>query len=171
MSWTDERMQTLSELWAQGLSASQIASKLGGVTRNAVIGKAHRMGLQCRPSPIRTGGSSSRSRRRAADRRAASKVLATTVVGQGVFSDVPYDNPDEIEEIGSPAIELAYVSGSKSGTRVMPTNGTACAWPIGDPGDDNFHFCAEAPSPGRPYCSAHCDQAYIGREKTARSAA
>jgi GcrA cell cycle regulator len=169
MSWTEERMQMLSELWAQGLSASQIASKLGGVTRNAVIGKAHRMGLQCRPSPIRTGGSSSRSRRRAADRRAASKVLATTVVGQGVFQDVPYDNPDEIEAL-TPVVAEKETTTRLAGTRIV--NGAACAWPIGDPGDEGFRFCDDDPVPGRPYCSSHCEQAYINRDKpAARSAA
>ncbi len=165
MSWTEERMQSLSELWSQGLSASQIASKLGGVTRNAVIGKAHRMGLQCRPSPIRTGGSSSRSRRRAADRRAASKVLATTVVGQGVFQDMPYDNPDEIEVLTPRIAEPSAFRTRLTGAHVPGSS--ACAWPIGDPGDEGFHFCTEDPEPGRPYCDAHCDQAYISREKTA----
>ena len=169
MSWTEDRMQMLSELWTQGLSASQIASKLGGVTRNAVIGKAHRMGLQCRPSPIRTGGSSSRSRRRAADRRAASKVLATTVVGQGVFQDMPYDNPEEIEAISPPPVEVNGHASRLEGARLGQAG--ACAWPIGDPGDDNFRFCDATSSPGRPYCSDHCDQAYINREKTARTAA
>lgn len=171
MSWTEERMQSLSELWTQGLSASQIASKLGGVTRNAVIGKAHRMGLQCRPSPIRTGGSSSRSRRRAADRRAASKVLATTVVGQGVFQDVPYDNPDEIEILTPKVAEPTAFRSRLTGTQVSG-DGPACAWPIGDPGDAGFHFCTDESAPGRPYCDAHCDQAYINREKApARTAA
>ena len=167
MSWTEERMQALSELWAQGLSASQIASKLGGVTRNAVIGKAHRMGLQCRPSPIRTGGSSSRSRRRAADRRAASKVLATTVVGQGVFQDMPYNDPNEIEEMTPPPVE---VNGKDTSAAQIAHVGS-CAWPIGDPGDENFCFCDQDSAPGRPYCMDHCDQAYINREKGTRTAA
>ena len=53
MSWTDERVETLKRMWAEGQSASQIAKELGGVTRNAVIGKAHRLGLQSRPSPVK----------------------------------------------------------------------------------------------------------------------
>ena len=66
MSWTDERVTMLRDLWAKGLSASQIAVQLGGVTRNAVIGKAHRLGLESRPSPIRNNGTGSRRRNRAA---------------------------------------------------------------------------------------------------------
>lgn len=60
MSWTDEQVETLQRLWAQGRSASQIAGELGSVTRNAVIGKAHRLGLASRPSPIRTESPASR---------------------------------------------------------------------------------------------------------------
>ena len=68
MSWTDERVEQLRELWSQGLSASQIAAQLGGVSRNAVIGKAHRLGLQGRPSPIRTTGGQAPRRRSASPR-------------------------------------------------------------------------------------------------------
>ncbi len=170
MSWTEDRMQALSELWAQGLSASQIAMRLGGVTRNAVIGKAHRMGLQCRPSPIRSGGGSSRSRRRAADRRAASRVLATTVTGQGLFDDMPFDDPSEIERLPEPPLPAAMRS---TAVTAVPASGDGppCLWPIGDPGADNFHFCNGPAVPGRSYCDTHCAVAYISRDKTARNAA
>ena len=68
MAWTDDRVEKLRELWTKGLSASQIAVQLGGVSRNAVIGKAHRLGLEGRPSPIRGGGSSRSKRNRAISR-------------------------------------------------------------------------------------------------------
>ena len=83
MSWTDERVAMLRELWAKGLSASQIAVQLGGVTRNAVIGKAHRLGLESRPSPIRGNGTGSRRRNRAIDRAAEAKALRSSSSSAG----------------------------------------------------------------------------------------
>jgi GcrA cell cycle regulator len=110
MSWTDDQVLTLQQLWAQGLTASQIAQRLGTVTRNAVIGKAHRLGLASRPSPIRS------------------------------------ENP---------------------AARHAKHKGPSCQWPIGDPSTENFQFCGAPIEPGRPYCSKHCEVAYIKRDHKA----
>ena len=88
MAWTEDRIATLTKLWAEGLTASQIAQELGDVTRNAVIGKAHRLGLESRPSPIRGGGSGSRSRRnRAIHRALEAKALRGTITDEELATE------------------------------------------------------------------------------------
>ncbi|MEX2650769.1 MAG: GcrA family cell cycle regulator [Alphaproteobacteria bacterium] len=107
--WTEETIARLRQLWESGLSASEIAKRLGGISRNAVIGKAHRTGLAARPSPIRA-------------------------------------RPEAPARQGG---------------------GRTCAWPFGDPGDASFRFCGDRAEPGRPYCAAHCAQAYRKRDRDA----
>ena len=121
MAWTEKRIETLKKLWLEGLSASQIAAKLGeGVTRNAVIGKAHRLGLASRPSPVKT--------------ESAAK---------------PKPKPARPAPVEKPA-------------RVTLLNLTErmCKWPIGHPGDAEFHFCGRKSLPGQPYCAHHAAMAY-----------
>lgn len=156
MSWTDERVTLLRELWAKGLSASQIAVQLGGVTRNAVIGKAHRLGLESRPSPIRGTGNGSRRRNRAIDRALEARALRGTMADEEIGGErlLP-DTGQRVEDVPMPP--LARRGGDVS----------ACLWPLGDPGDDNFRFCGEDSVPGRPYCSEHCAVAYIRKDKSA----
>lgn len=157
MAWTDDRVAMLRELWSKGLSASQIAVQLGGVSRNAVIGKAHRLGLESRPSPIRGGGSGSRSRRnRAINRAIEARAL------RGTMAD---------EEIGGEPVvpERGEATASQPLARPARPIGDVkdCLWPIGDPGDDSFGFCGQDTVPGRPYCASHCAVAYIRKDRTA----
>jgi GcrA cell cycle regulator len=156
MSWTDERVALLRELWAKGLSASQIAVQLGGVTRNAVIGKAHRLGLESRPSPIRGNGTGSRRRNRAIDRALEAKAL------RGTMADEEIGGEKIVPDGGTRASEPALPPLARKGGDVKE-----CLWPIGDPGDTDFRFCEEDTVPGRPYCSAHCEVAYIRKDKSA----
>ncbi|MEL0145072.1 MAG: GcrA family cell cycle regulator [Alphaproteobacteria bacterium] len=153
MSWTDERVTLLRELWAQGLSASQIAVQLGGVTRNAVIGKAHRLGLESRPSPIRGDGTGSRRRNRAIDRALEAKALRGTMADEEIGGEkvVPDGSTHRHERILPPI--------ARRGGDVK-----SCLWPIGDPGDDDFGFCEADTVPGRPYCAKHCEVAYIRKD-------
>ena len=153
MSWTDERVTLLRELWAQGLSASQIAVQLGGVTRNAVIGKAHRLGLESRPSPIRGDGTGSRRRNRAIDRALEAKALRGTMADEEIGGEkVVPDGSTYRHERTLPPI-------ARRGGDVK-----SCLWPIGDPGDDDFGFCEDDTAPGRPYCAKHCEVAYIRKD-------
>ncbi|MCF8475266.1 MAG: GcrA family cell cycle regulator [Emcibacter sp.] len=125
MSWTDERVAKLRELWDKGLSASQIAKELAeGVTRNAVIGKAHRMNLASRPSPVKTDS--------------VKKVKKT------------------VEKKVIP-VKAKVTSGKVS---LLDLTERMCKWPIGHPGEPDFHFCGEASAPTFPYCPEHCAQAY-----------
>ena len=147
MSWTAERVETLEQLWRSGRSASQIAQALGGVTRNAVIGKAHRLGLMGRPSPIRDGQTVERPVRVAAAPRAA--------VPKPVPRPPAVRAPVEPTPI-APVVELA---GDASAT-ILTLTERMCKWPIGDPRDEDFHFCGGANVPGRPYCDHHARRAY-----------
>jgi GcrA cell cycle regulator len=152
MAWTDDRVAMLRELWTKGLSASQIAVQLGGVSRNAVIGKAHRLSLESRPSPIRGGGGGSRRRRnRAISRAIEARALRGTMAN---------------EENGGELVEK--VTERPLAPPIRPISDVKdCLWPIGDPGEDGFGFCGEETSPGRPYCDTHCAAAYIRKDRSA----
>jgi GcrA cell cycle regulator len=134
MGWTEERVDQLKTLWTEGLSASQIARVLGGVTRNAVIGKVHRLGLAGRASPSR----SERPRM-----PSAPKVQTRTHAPA----------PPVVEED-----PLVLDDGSHA--TVLTINDRMCRWPIGDPSGDEFHFCGRKPKNGSPYCEAHAQKAY-----------
>lgn len=130
MAWTDDRVEKLRELWDKGLSASQIAKELAeGVTRNAVIGKAHRMGLASRPSPVKSDPAKRAAA--AAKKKAAPK--------------------KEAVKVAAPA------TGKVS---ILDLTESMCKWPIGHPGEANFHFCGKPSQPTFPYCANHCVEAY-----------
>lgn len=156
MSWTDERVTELKDLWEQGHTASQIAAILGEVTRNAVIGKAHRLGLSSRPSPIKAGLPGAPRQKKRAPRRPAPRRRAPAVRAKPERPAAPRLSEAERRLLAiqpQPAPE---------GYR-----GPTCQWPIGDPSQDEFRFCAAPSSPGRPYCDAHCQIAYRRREEAA----
>ena len=132
--WSDERVQTLKALWTEGLSASQIARALGGVTRNAVIGKVHRLGLAGRASPAR----SDRPRLPMAPKASTLRNAVPTVVVE--------EDPLQLED-GHFAT-------------VLTVSDRMCRWPIGDPAESEFHFCGHGPKSGSPYCEAHARKAY-----------
>ena len=156
MSWTDERVQLLKILWTQGLSASQIAARLGTVSRNAVIGKAHRLGLQGRPSPIRANsGGGGRKRVPPAKLR---EVVAALAAARQQAESQPEPEPEP-----EPVLERPATREAREGAR----KGPQCRWPIGDPGDPNFHFCTATAEPGRSYCARHCEVAYIRKDRSA----
>jgi GcrA cell cycle regulator len=145
MSWTAERVELLEQLWRSGRSASQIAQALGGVTRNAVIGKAHRLGLMGRPSPIRDGQPVERPVRVATPRAAAPK---------------PAPRPPVVRAVEpAPLPPVAELAGDSSAT-ILTLTERMCKWPIGDPRDEDFHFCGGGTVPGRPYCEHHARRAY-----------
>jgi GcrA cell cycle regulator len=133
--WSDDRVEQLKSLWTEGLSASQIARALGGVTRNAVIGKVHRLGLAGRASPAR------------ADRpRLPSAPKASTLRNAVVAAPVVEEDPLQLDD-GNFAT-------------VLTISDRMCRWPIGDPAATEFHFCGRGPKAGSPYCEAHARKAY-----------
>ena len=146
MAWTDERVETLKKLWAEGLSASQIAKELGGVTRNAVIGKVHRLGLSGRATPSRPPARVSTPRPRPAARPARPATFVDRVVASRT-------------EPTKPAIEAEPLPNGEFAT-VLTLSNHICKWPIGDPGDKDFRFCGRKTMPGIPYCDKHACMAY-----------
>ena len=200
MSWTDERIERLKTMWTQGSTASQIAEELGGVSRNAVIGKAHRLGLESRPSPVKAGEEKEKKPKPAPAPKAAKPVPApakaapvtaepaepseprqasapttppppkqtegTTIqyrsVGPGGFirqgpGDTQAPIPPAPPRRLVPAKPSAEVADKAS---LLDLNDRVCRWPMGHPGEPDFHFCGKPSNPGYPYCVDHCGVAY-----------
>jgi GcrA cell cycle regulator len=196
MAWTDERIDQLKSMWEKGMTASQIADELGGVSRNAVIGKAHRLGLQARPSPVRDGKEEGASAsvtsaapeprveapRPAAPRAPAPERPVAPPPAAAAAGDAPPAPPQpQIRSIG-PGGFLRQAPGEQSApippapprrlvpakpspemagkTSLLDLNDRICKWPLGHPGEPDFHFCGDQVNPGFPYCVQHCGQAY-----------
>jgi len=191
MAWTDERIDQLKRLWEQGMTASQIAEELGGVSRNAVIGKAHRLGLQSRPSPVRSSEApapvedtpveaaepapaEAEPEEQTASEEAPAPVAPVAPVpapapaplvrsiGPGGFQrQGPGDQQPPITPAPPrrlvPARPTAEIAGK---TSLLDLNDKICKWPIGHPGEPDFHFCGQPINPGFPYCLDHCSVAY-----------
>lgn len=162
MAWTDERVDILKKLWAEGHSASQIAKELGGVTRNAVIGKVHRLGLSGRATPSRP------VKRPPRLARPKPRVLpdgtvkqAKTVAVTPTAAKVAREERDLIEKL--PPMELD--NGEKA--TVLNLSASMCKWPIGDPADPNFAFCGRKADCG-PYCAEHAKIAFQPARKRER---
>lgn len=152
MDWTNERVEELRRLWGQGQTASRIAELLGGITRNAVIGKAHRLGLRGRPSPIRRDENAPLIR---APRQTHSHPLAPE---------------PRVEPAPMPAAEVPVAPPSSAPApqaKAPQAGGRSCSWPVGDPKQPGFHFCGQEAVVGRPYCAAHCSLAYQRKSEAA----
>jgi GcrA cell cycle regulator len=212
MSWTDERIDTLKTMWEAGQTASQIAEALGGVSRNAVIGKAHRLGLQSRPSPVVTKEEMKAAAREEEAVAApvapaveeaplppadvpATPAPAVTAAEQEADEDV--EEPAPVAAAPQPVREtppqpilrsvgpggfVRQAPGEQQPpiapapprrlvpakiapefadkTSLLDLNDKICKWPLGHPGEPDFHFCGEKVNPGFPYCVAHCGHAY-----------
>src|SRR5690242_9880812 len=202
MSWTEERIERLKAMWAEGSTASQIAEELGGVSRNAVIGKAHRLGLESRPSPVKPGEEKEKKVKAApaprasppksgvapaappkasarpanaaepkandaapvtpAPRQADPAAIQYRSVGPGGFIR---QGPGDTQAPIPPAPPRRLVPAKPSPdvadkTSLLDLNDRVCRWPMGHPGEPDFHFCGEPSNPGYPYCVAHCGVAY-----------
>jgi len=139
MEWSDDVIARLRVLWLEGLSTAEIGRRLN-VSKNAVVGKAHRLNLPPRPSPIRRGAEVSASSRPPAARRAQGPTL-----------------PPLAASIGGPAPALRPIMAAPKQT----LRATPCCWPIGEPGKPSFHFCNAGSAPGKPYCDDHAAIAYV----------
>ena len=217
MSWTDERIEKLTKMWEGGSTASQIAEELTGVSRNAVIGKAHRLGLKARPSPVKANekpeaaaaapkpaAPKPQAEARVAAPKPAAPVAAAPAMPPPVAAPVapvaraaapvapstaPADAPvvapappqPRVVSVGPggflrqgpgdqqapippapprrlvPARPSAEISDK---TSLLDLNDRICRWPMGHPGEPDFHFCGDKVNPGFPYCVSHCGRAY-----------
>ncbi|MGI9375171.1 MAG: GcrA family cell cycle regulator [Tsuneonella suprasediminis] len=212
MSWTDERIATLKKMWESGSTASQIADQLGGVSRNAVIGKAHRLGLKSRPSPVKASDGKAAKKSPSATAKPAPKKTAPAAAKPAAPAAAPRQpatppaptpaptpapkaasstpsqpmpNPSsdlpKIVSVGPggflrqgpgdqqapipPAPPRRLVPAKPSPeiadkTSLLDLSDRVCRWPMGHPGEPDFHFCGEAVNPGFPYCVEHCGRAY-----------
>lgn len=170
MSWTDERVELLKKLWGDGLSASQIAAQLGGVSRNAVIGKVHRLKLSGRAKSI--SSNAPKTKRTAAPRPSAprgggggggggamgrSVTTVTRAVGATMMkSEV---SAMAFAEADRRPIEDVVVPISKM-LALVDLNEATCKWPQGDPLTDDFHFCGHQSEDDSPYCKYHARLAF-----------
>ncbi|PLX37535.1 MAG: GcrA cell cycle regulator [Hyphomicrobiales bacterium] len=162
MSWSDERVELLKKLWADGLSASQIAGELGGVTRNAVIGKVHRLGLSGRG---KTASQSSKPRKPRSSSGAAGSSQSQarpsaprTVGATALKADyVPAPKP-VVERRPAPVADLVIPIEERA--TILTLTESKCKWPIGDPTSEDFYFCGRRSDPGVPYCEHHARIAY-----------
>jgi GcrA cell cycle regulator len=147
MGWTDERVELLKKLWADGLSASQIAAELGGITRNAVIGKVHRLGLSGR---AKSPSSSAPRPRKARSSGHMIRVQRPQVRGNNALA---YDYEVEAEP------EMLEIPMEQRKTLLQLSEKT-CHWPVGDPSTPDFFFCGGESANDQPYCTFHCRVAF-----------
>ena len=156
-SWTDERVELLRRLWEEGLSASQIAAQLTGVTRNAVIGKVHRLGLSGR---VKAGDPVTAVRKKAAREADADVIVEEVTLPPDV---APIAIGTEAGTLPGPksavAAELVAVAVSRRVT-IMDLRESMCRWPLGDPTSTDFHYCGDRSITGLPYCTHHAEIAY-----------
>ncbi len=147
MAWTDDRVEMLKKLWTEGLSASQIAKQLGGVTRNAVIGKVHRLGLSGRATPSRP------------PRRTVTVSRPRPAVRPQRAPTAPAAPRRPAVAAIRPPMKPAPLPNGEYAT-VLTLSDHICRWPIGDPGEADFQFCGRRSKTGSPYCEAHAQMAY-----------
>ena len=183
MSWSDERVELLKKMWGEGQSASQIAKELGGVTRNAVIGKVHRLGLSNRNG---SGGTSepakakpaakpaAKAKPKAAAKPAPKPETAKPAEEAAPAPAAPVSRAKQIIPAGQPlppqpsANEidpeaLAKVSEIEKKAKklsLMELTERTCKWPVGDPATEDFWFCGLPVQSGKPYCEAHVGVAF-----------
>ncbi|MBB6260531.1 GcrA cell cycle regulator [Paenochrobactrum gallinarii] len=181
MSWTDERVEVLKKLWSEGLSASQIAAQLGGVSRNAVIGKVHRLKLSGRG---KTTTAAPRSKKVApapsvtasAPPRPATPPVTPAATAAHIHVQAPV-RPTVTKTVGAAALQMEYVADTAIAEPVMkPASDVVipisrkltllqltertCKWPLGDPLSEEFHFCGHESGESSPYCAYHAKLAY-----------
>jgi GcrA cell cycle regulator len=157
LPWTDERVELLKKLWADGLSASQIAARMGGVTRNAVIGKVHRLGLSGR-AKTSTPPAQPRPKKPA---RAPSHPLTHRPAPHGNAALAAHRHEEPAPEPESHvALDEDVVIPMSERVTIMELRESMCRWPMGDPTTPEFRFCGGKATPGLPYCPHHCRIAY-----------
>ncbi|MFK7944616.1 MAG: GcrA family cell cycle regulator [Paracoccaceae bacterium] len=178
MSWTDERVEKLKELWSEGISASQIAKVLGGVTRNAVIGKVHRLGLSNRATGADETKSAEAPKAKAAPSpKPEPKVQAKPeepIMSAGQLPVTParrvapvIRDATQPRAPGAPTPEeeaaratLVEIEKFAKKVSLLDLTERTCKWPIGDPTEENFAFCGLSAIPGKPYCEHHVAVAF-----------
>lgn len=185
MSWTDDRIATLKKMWKDGKSAAEIAKALGkGVTRNAVIGKAHRMGLSGRPSPIKKSGAkktkketTTTTKKSATKAKSTASSTTTAAKTKKTAAKAPVAAPKRSKT--APAVDADGLLPHQIKEDLPPGGGVSlleltekmCKWPIGDPKEPDFVFCGQPSPPGMTYCPAHSAAAYQSSRRSQQAVA
>jgi len=175
MSWTDDRVEILKKMWGEGQSASQIAKELGGVTRNAVIGKVHRLGLSNRAGTTGAKAAAKDKPKAEAKPKAAPKPKVETkpkvemetksAMPPARKAIIPAGQPlppqPSANEISPEALaKVNAVEKKAKKISLMELTERTCKWPVGDPATEDFWFCGLNVQPGKPYCEAHVGVAF-----------
>ncbi len=160
MGWTPEKVEKLRKLWKKGLTTVEIGRELG-VSKNSVVGKAHRLKLDARPSPIKKAG----------EKKVENLTKPTVAKVEKKKVEKAPKQQAKLEKQEAPAVKTSQDTkkpdsdASDSMLRLMDVTATSCRWPIGDPKEGDFHFCDKEAVEGKPYCLVHCAQAYVGVNK------
>ncbi|APG47691.1 GcrA family cell cycle regulator [Phaeobacter porticola] len=190
MSWTDERVELLKKMWGEGQSASQIAKELGGVTRNAVIGKVHRLGLSNRNSGTAKPAAEPKEKPAAAPKPTPAAAAApakpkpqpkteparpvtpepaasaegrpaTPARRQIIPAGQPLPPQPSANEISPEALaKVNEIEKKAKRLTLMELTERTCKWPVGDPATEDFWFCGLPVQQGKPYCDAHVGVAF-----------
>ncbi|MCM2561510.1 GcrA cell cycle regulator [Lutimaribacter sp. EGI FJ00015] len=186
MSWTDERVELLKKLWGEGQSASQIAKELGGVTRNAVIGKVHRLGLsnrsgggaaaaskaEAKPAPEPKAKPAPKAAKKPAEPApapapepeapAAARPAAPSPARKQIIpAGQPLPPQPSANEIDPAALaKVSEIEKKAKRLNLMELTERTCKWPVGDPATPDFWFCGLPVQQGKPYCEAHVGVAF-----------
>lgn len=156
MDWNDETIACLRQFWQDGHSTAEIGRRMG-ITKNAVVGKAHRLMLSPRPSPIRRDLPAGHVPRRSMPRRATGPTLPAPNLPSVAASALPVAvAPDPVAPSPRAPVQLRAVPAPRASMRAA-----TCSWPIGDPGTASFRFCDDSAMTGKPYCAQHAALAYV----------
>lgn len=168
MAWTDERVDILKKMWGEGKSASQIAKELGGVTRNAVIGKVHRLGLSNRATTSKAAPKKKVAKKETKAVKEAPKTkLSENAIVPPKATNIPPRKPiikagqplppqPSANEISAEALaKAASIQKKAKKLKLMELTEKTCKWPVGDPATEEFWFCGLGTETGKPYCEAH----------------
>jgi GcrA cell cycle regulator len=154
MDWTAEAIERLKALWAEGHSTAEIGRRMG-ISKNAVVGKAHRLNLSARPSPIRRDAAPRPAPVPRAPRPVPAPMQRLTAAPVMRTPMAPAPQP-------APAVAAAAAPVVRSFPAARPRLGArSCCWPIGEPGTSGFRFCGGEPMAGKPYCTEHAALAYV----------
>lgn len=180
MSWTEQKIEMLKEMWGHGFSASEIARQLGGLTRNAVIGKAHRLKLSVRGAAPRVDvkaqpraavSSMSSALASASTQRSASKSTGGKRVMLRPLPNMPMPTEIPARQERSPAFHALDTIKRGEGISVTKAGDRQCRWPVGDPRSPDFRFCGCPAYESLPYCIDHARIAYQNVGRKSRAAA
>ena len=147
MAWTEQMVEDLRQMWLEGLTANEIAKKLG-VSKNSIVGKVHRLCLTARPSPIK------KKEETEENKKTVQKQVIETI-NEEFLPEIEEEETLEIEEISAPKPSTV------NGVKLVNLDSHTCRWPIGDPRDEDFCFCGKKVRAGQTYCDEHAAMAYV----------